>query len=75
MEIGYMTEYQYIDIHTEIKINIFVIFPAPPFRLEITKCIYPNQFEPIIEATLDGVLYRSDNYKDSIIVKGSYGTR
>lgn len=46
-----------------------------PFRVEITKCIYPNQFEPIIEATLDGVLYRSDNYKDSIIVKGSYGTR
>ncbi|MCA6057848.1 DUF5025 domain-containing protein, partial [Bacteroides thetaiotaomicron] len=30
---------------------------------------------PIIEADLNGVLYRSDNPKDSIVVKGSYGTR
>ncbi|WP_225684466.1 DUF5025 domain-containing protein [Bacteroides thetaiotaomicron] len=28
-----------------------------------------------MEADLNGVLYRSDNPKDSIVVKGSYGTR
>ncbi|MCS2961926.1 DUF5025 domain-containing protein [Bacteroides thetaiotaomicron] len=28
-----------------------------------------------MEGNLDGVLYRSDNPKDSIIINGSYGTR
>lgn len=46
-----------------------------PFRAEITNLIFADSTHPIIEVTLDGVLYRSDNHNDSIIVKGSYGTR
>lgn len=46
-----------------------------PFRAEITNIEYADDTHPILEVKLDGVLYRSDNPKDSIIVKGSYGTR
>ena len=46
-----------------------------PFQVEITKSAYADQWHPIIEGNLDGVLYRSDNPKDSIIINGSYGTR
>lgn len=47
------------------------------FKAEITRLTYADNTNtnPIIEANLDGVLYRSDNPKDSIIIKGSYGTR
>ena len=48
-----------------------------PFKVEITNITYADDTNtnPIIEADLNGVLYRSDNPKDSIVVKGSYGTR
>lgn len=46
-----------------------------PFRVEVIKTTYEDNWYPIIEAELDGVLYRSDNHKDSIIIKATYGTR
>lgn len=47
-----------------------------PFLAEITQITFADDTNtnPIIEVNLDGVLYRSDNPKDSIIIKGSYGT-
>lgn len=49
--------------------------PEKPFCVEITNATYIDGMHPVLEAELDGVLYRSDNSKDSIVVKGSFGTR
>lgn len=49
--------------------------PDKPFKAEIIYSAYEDHWHPVIEVKLDGVLYRSDNPKDSIIVKGTYGTR
>lgn len=46
-----------------------------PFQVKITKLTYADQWHPIVEGNLDGILYRLDNPKDSIIINGSYGTR
>ncbi len=45
-----------------------------PFKVEIINSTYADRWHPTIEVKLDGVLYRADNSKDSIIVKGTYGT-
>lgn len=45
------------------------------FKAEIINSTYEDMWHPVIEVKLDGVLYRSDNPNDSIIVKGTYGTR
>ncbi|MCS3161719.1 DUF5025 domain-containing protein [Bacteroides faecis] len=46
-----------------------------PFRAEVINLTYADDTHPILEVKLDGVLYRLDNPKDSIIINGSYGTR
>lgn len=46
-----------------------------PFRIKITNVIYIDSTHPVLEAELDGVLYRSDNPTDSITINGSYRTR
>lgn len=48
--------------------------PNKPFQVEILSTTYKNS-QPIVEVKLDGVLYRSDNMNDSIIVKGTYGAK
>lgn len=50
-----------------------------PFRAEITNIEANSDYEVttniLLEVKLDGVLYRSDNPKDSIIIRGTYGVR
>lgn len=69
-----MSRNTHSDIYEERYIR-YIPKQENPFRVEITSSTYENQWEPIIEATLDGVLYCIDNPNDSIIIKGSYGTR
>ena len=59
----------------EDKYIYYIPQKEKPFQVEITKSAYADQWHPIIEGNLNGVLYRSDNPKDSIIINGSYGTR
>lgn len=63
--------------HTDGGNDRFIYIPKKetPFRVEVINITYVSSVYPILEAELDGVLYRSDNPKDSIIVKGTYGTR
>lgn len=60
----------------EYNNNIYYIpKTAKPFRVEIINTTYEDRWHPIIEVKLDGVLHCLDNSNDSIIVKGTYGTR
>ena len=68
------------DTHSDEYENRYIRYipkKETPFKVEITNITYADDTNtnPIIEADLNGVLYRSDNPKDSIVVKGSYGTR
>lgn len=46
-----------------------------PLRVEITDVIWASRREPIIEVELDGVLYNRENPKDTMVIKGIYGSR
>lgn len=48
-----------------------------PFKIKITRLEYPSRYaDPIIEGTMDGVLYNLDNLQDSIIIKNAtFGMR
>lgn len=66
------------DMHSpnyDTRYILYIPKKEKPFRVKVTNATYVDNTHPIVEAELDGVLYRPDNPKDSIIVKGSYGTR